>query len=530
MKQMDAQVYLRQNVQVEPLVSQWYAWSHLIAPANAAMFIANSHLRIMQSFVSNPKIHINALKNPEMRGGPFICYGEDRVSEIRELMNKTLDQQSRLINLAAAIRELDEIMKEADGHSLEPLYSRVPDDLKGYVELVYDLNNQPSVRFIEGLLYNSPFYDRGAQSFCLSLIDDDQRPFVFSTPRLRDEYALFVDVAFDNQAVDELFRMKTECQPLGSIKEMLSVRESDEHLFSTFFTEQRAEPCPAYEGDGVRVRYFGHACILIETREINILCDPVISYKYESEIDRYTFEDLPARLDYVLITHNHQDHCMLETLLQLRHKTGTLIVPKNNGGKLSDPSLKLMLQNIGFKNVREIDEMESLEVEGGAIRAMPFLGEHGDLDIRSKSAYLIALKGKSVMCMADSNNIEPRLYEHISKMTGNVNVLLLGMECDGAPLSWVYAPLLTRPLSRKMDQSRRLDGSNYEKAIRMVDTLNPEQLYVYAMGQEPWLTHITSIKYTEQSRPIVESNRLIEECRARGIVSERLFGFREISL
>src|SRR5215216_2152733 len=65
-------VYLKQNVMVEPLFNQWYAWTHLISPATAAIYMANSHLKIMQSFISAPKIHASALKNPAMIGGPFI--------------------------------------------------------------------------------------------------------------------------------------------------------------------------------------------------------------------------------------------------------------------------------------------------------------------------------------------------------------------------------------------------------------------------------------------------------------------------
>jgi hypothetical protein len=48
------------------------------------------------------------------------------------------------------------------------------------------------------------------------------------------------------------------------------------------------------------------------------------------------------------------------------------------------------------------------------------------------------------------------------------------------------------------------------------------------MGQEPWLNYVMSLKYTDESRPIIESNRLIQECRARGLAAERLFGEREI--
>jgi hypothetical protein len=53
-------------------------------------------------------------------------------------------------------------------------------------------------------------------------------------------------------------------------------------------------------------------------------------------------------------------------------------------------------------------------------------------------------------------------------------------------------------------------------------------VYVYAMGQEPWLNYVMSLKYTEESRPIVDSNRLIAACRERDIRAERLFGEREM--
>jgi len=39
-----------------------------------------------------------------------------------------------------------------------------------------------------------------------------------------------------------------------------------------------------------------------------------------------------------------------------------------------------------------------------------------------------------------------------------------------------------------------------------------------------------SKKYKPDDKPIVDSNRLVEECRKRGITSERLFGQKEIEL
>ena len=528
---LNQKLYLKQNVQLVPLFNQWPAWSSLVSPATAAMFVANSHLKIMQQFAATPHLHVSALQNPAMRGGPFINHDASKAPAIKALLDNILKEQPHLIELAAAIQSVSDMLsREASGLSLESLYSRIPEALRGYVELVYGLDNHPSVRFIEGLLYKSPYYYEAGQSIALSLVEDEDRPFALSTPMLEGPGQLHLKIQFNSPVIDELFKMKHSPQPYENIKAALSVSDDDDKLFSTFFTEDSPAPAPRYQGEGVRIRYFGHACLLIESKEVSILTDPLISYEYQNGIPRYTFADLPEQIDYVLITHNHQDHCVFESLLQLRHRIRNVIVPKNNGGELVDPSLKLVLQNIGFDQVREIDELESINIADGAILGLPFLGEHGDLNIRTKIAYLVTLKGRSILCAADSNNIEPKLYEHLKNLTGDIEVIFLGMECDGGPLSWLYGPLLTKPMARKHDQSRRLNGSNYERGVDIINRFNPKQVYVYAMGQEPWLTYLTSIQYTEQSSPIVESNKLVADCRQRGIDSERLFGQKEIFL
>jgi len=524
-------VRLKPNVLAEPLFNRWYAWSYLIPPATAAMYVANLHLKIMQSFIAAPQAHVAALRDPAMIGGPFINHAPGRVEDVKALMERTARDQSRLLALADAIKTLDKTLSdEADGSSIESLYQKTPDALKGYVELVYDLNHHPSIRFIEGLLYKSAYFDESAQSLAFSLVEADDRPFVLSTPRLRGDAQLELHVPFRDRSLDRLFEMKSAPDSLGRIMEMLKVPREDEELFSQFFTESEPRRTGRYSGDGVRIRYFGHACLLIESRECSILCDPVISYEYPTDVRRFTYADLPEFIDYALITHGHQDHLALETLLQLRHKVKTVLAPKNNGGGLADPSLKLMLQNLGFGGVREIDEAETVEIEGGAITGLPFFGEHGDLNIRSKLAYLINLRGKSVICAADSNNLEPMLYERVREMVKKVDAMFIGMECDGAPLSWLYGPLFTKPLARKVDQSRRSNGSDYGKAMNIVERVRPGAVYVYAMGQEPWLTYLTSIHYTEESRPIIDSNQLVAHCRRLGLKTERLYGQKEIWL
>ncbi|MES1224724.1 MAG: MBL fold metallo-hydrolase, partial [Bacteroidota bacterium] len=160
--------YLKPNVVVEPLIERWYAWAHLISPATASMNVKGRHLKIMNSYIQSPQIHAAAVLNPKMLGGPFMDFRGSRIEDIKRLRELTNERQAKLIQFADAILELDKMLKSyAKGFSLEPLYEKVPDILRGYVELVYDLNNNPSFRVFEALLYESEFYIPAAQSIAL---------------------------------------------------------------------------------------------------------------------------------------------------------------------------------------------------------------------------------------------------------------------------------------------------------------------------------------------------------------------------
>lgn len=521
-------LYLRPNVKVEPLYDLWYAWPYLIPPATAARNITERHFKIMESYLMSPELHQEAAKNPQFQGGPFMDYVCDRTLEIRTLMERTKRDRAPLLSLSKAIEELDRLIEQnARGYSMLPLYADIPEPLKGYVELVYDLNHQPSFRILEPLLYNSGYYDRSAQSLMMSMINGDDRPFVMSTPRLQDPGACHLPWAFDRAEVDRLFATLSAPASKGELRELLKLPEQQ---WVQFFSQQQPPPYQAYQNRGLRWRYFGHACILIETEGVSCLFDPVLSYTYESGISRYTYQDLPPVIDYVCITHNHTDHILFETLLQLRGKIRHIVVPATRTGALQDPSMALMLRRIGFRNVIELGEYDSCVSGPVTIIGLPFLGEHCDVNVPSKLVYLVRIGKHSLMLAADTCNMEPLMYRHVHRDWGDVEVLFIGMECNGAPLSWLFQPLLTRKLDREIDQSRRFAGSDFDQVWTMVRQFNCQQVYVYAMGQEPWLNYVLSLKYTAESKPIIESNRLLAACRERGILAERLFGEKEIFL
>ncbi len=526
----EKKVYLKSNVVLEPLIDRWYAWSHLVSPATAALNIIGRHIPLMESYISAPDIHAQAVKNPKMLGGPFMDLGGVRVEEVDELRKNTLQKRELLIQFANAVKELDRLLLlEAQGFGLEKLYKKIPDLLKGYVELYYDRNNNPGFRFFESLLYQSEYYDKSTQSISLWITSNDHRPFCLSTPRLNNINVVHLNLPFEHEGIDELAKMKRIPQTLEYVKTILGISKSQETLFEAFFTEIAPLNYKEYKGEKIRMRYFGHACILIETKDVSILVDPLISYYgYQSEVDRFSFEDLPDIIDYVLITHNHQDHILFETLLPLRHKIKNVIVPSSASGKLEDPDIKLMFNVLGFKNVISLSEMETIRFYDVSIVGLPFIGEHSDLNILTKSCFLVEISGFKLMFLADSRIVESTLYKHIHKSIGDVDVMFLGMECDGAPLTWLYGPLMSKKITRDQDGSRRLAGSNCQEGMSLVDIFHPKEIYVYAMGQEPWIEFISSVRYTDESNPIVQSNALVKLCKEKGLIAERLYGEKEL--
>jgi hypothetical protein len=150
--------------------------------------------------------------------------------------------------------------------------------------------------------------------------------------------------------------------------------------------------------------------------------------------------------------------------------------------------------------------------------------------VRSKNAWLVEVAGKRVFFGADSSNPDIRMYENLGALMRGIDVFCIGMECVGAPFTWLYGALCTRTVSKAIMNSRRLNGSDSRQAFDIVNLVRPRHVYIYALGMEPWYKYFIGIDYSGASKQITESRRMIELCAGIGIGAESLYGKKTIEM
>lgn len=512
---------LSSSAVIEPLVNGWYAWSQLISPVPACLQMLDHHIPTLRSYLEDPEAHARLARDPEFAGGPFCDLRPDQVGRVRELLERTEREQDDNIKFAQDLLRFQNFLhSEAKGQPLQPFYSMVPERLRGFVELVYDYYNHAMVRFIEPLLYESRYYDEGLQSFRLfKLNQDTERPFFLSTPRFVDTGEVEWRIPFNDPTVDEFLQLDLRPQPLAYIMELLGLKQSEQSSILPHLTEAPIALPEQWNEKKLRIRYFGHACVLLEWAGVAVLTDPYIPViPAAGGIDRYSFHDLPEKIDFALITHDHQDHFSLETLMRLRGRIETVVVPKSTGLLCGDVSLKLMAKRLNFKRVVDMDTLETIPLPDGEIIAIPFMGEHGDL-AQGKAAYVVRASKEQILFAADSDCLDRRIYENIRKAVGRVETLFVGTESVGAPLTWRNGPLFPKKPSREQGQTRRYHGCDSDRALSIAEALGARRIFNYAMGKEPWLEYLLGLGLSSNSPQSRESKRLVQRGGGRGFLT-----------
>lgn len=528
----DDHVFLCADTRIELLTARWHTWPHLLSPIQHALTLTFRQIPMIEEFLADPHAHVAMNDDPEMMGAPVLHAGTNDVQALTSLLSQLQTERAPAIQFARDVVELQCLLaKDPSGQSLEHMYSALPPSLRGLVEITRDHHNRACIRIFEELMTGSEIDPASLQEISLVRLKDAERPFFLNTPRMYGPDRFDIRVSFRDPRATSLIAARTWPTKFGDLCDALGIAESDRARFGTYFTmegQPRAQGAPPK--GSVRVRYFGHASVLLETDAVTILIDPMVTWDTADRDGHLTFDDLPDRIDYVFITHNHHDHFVPEILWHLRTRIGTVLVPANNLGGLVDPSLQLALSSLGIESIQVMRPMQTIQIPGGTLTSLPFLGEHAELSIYSKHALHVALHGRSMVFLADSRCVDRALYRRLAGRIGRVDAIFVGMECVGAPLTWMYGPYLTALVTRREDEGRRLNGSDAERAWAVVEELKPTMVYVYAMGLEPWLSHLAGLSYSESSPQILESDELISRCMNSGISARRLCGCEELEI
>lgn len=515
--------YLSSSTVVQPLIHRWYAIPYVVAPHTGALNLTKRFLPAIRNYLTAPEMHASALNEPSMFGGPFIDAGEAGPEGVEVLLEQTLKEGLPRIQLAEDIDTARAMLADhGNGRALGSLYERLPDSLRGVTELVYDSANHPSLRFFEPLLYRTAAAATESQIVSLVQRHVPGQAFVYSSPIMPGTGRTDIPIPFRDTALDALFAGRLTSVDVDELTERFELAGPARESFGRLFVDEPPRPYQWAAPGEVRARFFGHACVLLELDGFTVMTDPTLGYDGDG-YQHFTISDLPERLNVVVLSHAHSDHFSFETLLQLRERIDTIVVPKSSGGSLLDISPQVMLEQLGFRNVVELGDTQSITIGPVELTALPFLGEHGDLDIRAKMVPMVRLGGRGFLFATDTSVVDPLVYDLVAREIGTIDAMFIGLECLGAPMSWLYGPLMDKPVTRQQDIDRSLKGSDAASADRLARQLGARQVFVYALGIEPWLKHLTGSWLDPDDERQRQTRLLTEICADRGVRSELIY-------
>lgn len=115
----------------------------------------------------------------------------------------------------------------------------------------------------------------------------------------------------------------------------------------------------------MRLTYYGQACTLVEAGGLKILTDPWLTEGAYQGMWFHTHiladagitpETFPKDIDYLYLSHEHQDHMDVTTLKYFRRDVPLLIC------RFSTTKFRDYLRGLGFTNIREVESREQLDL------------------------------------------------------------------------------------------------------------------------------------------------------------------------
>ena len=235
----------------------------------------------------------------------------------------------------------------------------------------------------------------------------------------------------------------------------------------------------------IKLSYIGHAGWCIEGEDFKAVFDPWFDPHGTFMNSWHQFPDnhhlfcmeLFSNLDFIYISHAHNDHCDEWTLSKL-DKTTKIIIPK-----FKDKMLRNKLRNMGFKNLIELSEEDKICIKGFNIQ---LIIEDGFND---RDSAIIIDNGKNKII--NLNDCHPS-FEKIKKYSERVDLLL--MQCSSA-IWWpcVYDYPIEELVVKCQQKRRNVLNRAYEYSRRI------QPKYVIPNAGPPVFLH-EKFKFWDETR------------------------------
>lgn len=142
----------------------------------------------------------------------------------------------------------------------------------------------------------------------------------------------------------------------------------------------------------MKITKYVHSCLLIEEQEKTILIDPG-NYTYEAKI--FPLQTL-SKLDYILITHEHPDHCSLPLIKEILNKfTDTIVITNSSTvDKLQKEDIEATIETPEFITTEQIpheDVVTSVPPENTQFTLFDTFTDPGDSYHINNTAPIFAL-------------------------------------------------------------------------------------------------------------------------------------------
>jgi L-ascorbate metabolism protein UlaG (beta-lactamase superfamily) len=126
-----------------------------------------------------------------------------------------------------------------------------------------------------------------------------------------------------------------------------------------------------------RLTFMGHSSLFLQTPKANVLTDPYL--RLDDGIPVVSMNVPRTKLTAIICSHSHYDHCDLQSFL-LFDKDTLLIVPKVKQPSAFNPPIIEPMKALGFRNFREVEPWEPVQIEDVELVPVPFHGEQDEPD------------------------------------------------------------------------------------------------------------------------------------------------------